>query len=86
MIPLRDVIPSRTTPYVTIGLVAVNALVFLYELTLGDTVDSFTLYYGLVPVTFSWVAVFTSMFLHGGYRGEHLGWAHRSSPLPRSPP
>ena len=41
-------------------------LVFLYELSLGRAVDAFTLYFGLVPAAFSWVTVFTSMFLHGG--------------------
>src|SRR6187455_791671 len=66
MIPLRDVIPSRTTPVVTISLIVVNVLVFLYELSLGEAVNEFTLYFGLVPAAFSWVAVFTSMFLHGG--------------------
>ena len=67
MIPLRDVIPSRTTPYVTIGLIAVNALVYLYEMTLGESsLEEFILYFGLVPAAFSWVAVLTSMFLHGG--------------------
>ena len=67
MIPLRDIIPSRTTPVVTISLIAVNVLVFIYELSLGRDVDAFTLYWGLVPAAFSWVAVFTSMFLHGGF-------------------
>jgi len=67
MIPLRDIIPSRTTPFVTICLIALNILVFLYELTLGRAVDAFTLYYGLIPAAFSWVNVFTSMFLHGGF-------------------
>jgi membrane associated rhomboid family serine protease len=66
MIPLRDIIPSRTTPVVTIALIAVNVLVFLYELALGRGVDAFTLYWGLVPAAFSWVTVLTSMFLHGG--------------------
>jgi membrane associated rhomboid family serine protease len=66
MIPLRDIIPSRTTPIVTIALIVANVLVFLYELTLGSAVNDFTLYFGLVPAAFSWVAVFTSMFLHGG--------------------
>jgi membrane associated rhomboid family serine protease len=66
MIPLRDIIPSRTTPVVTITLITLNVLVFLYELSLGRSVDAFTLYWGLVPAAFSWVAVFTSMFLHGG--------------------
>src|SRR4029079_10677276 len=67
VIPLRDVIPSRTTPYVTIGLIVVNVLVFLYEATLDDrSLEAFVLYYGLVPAAFSWVAVLTSMFVHGG--------------------
>src|SRR5258705_12168895 len=66
MIPLRDIIPSRTTPIVTISLIVANVLVFLYELTLGRAVNDFTLYFGLVPAAFSWVAVFTSMFVHGG--------------------
>src|SRR5258705_4380713 len=66
MIPLRDIIPSRTTPVVTIALIAVNVLVFLYELSLGRAVDAFTLYWVLEPAAFSWVTVLTSMFLHGG--------------------
>ena len=44
MIPLRDIIPSRTTPVVTIALITINVLVFLYELSLGRAVDAFTLY------------------------------------------
>jgi len=66
LIPLRDIIPSRTTPVVTIALIVINVLVFLFELSLGRAVDAFTLYWGLVPAAFSWVTVLTSMFLHGG--------------------
>ena len=65
MIPIRDVIPSRTTPFVTIALVAVNVLVFLYQLSLGDQFEAFVFNYGLIPAEFSWVHVFISMFLHG---------------------
>ena len=71
MIPLRDIIPSRTTPVVTIALIVINVLVFLYELALGRGVNAFTLYWGLVPAAFSWVTVLTSMFLHGGIM--HVG-------------
>lgn len=67
MIPLRDVIPSRTTPVVTVGLIVANAAVFLWQLLLGDTVDAFVFTFGLVPAQFSWATVFTSMFLHGGF-------------------
>ena len=43
MIPLRDVIPSRTTPYVTFLLIALNALVFLYQFTMGEAIEEFIL-------------------------------------------
>jgi len=66
MIPLRDVIPSRTTPYVTVTLILLNAIVFLYELSLGSSLNQFIFSYGLVPAEFSWLTVFSSMFLHGG--------------------
>ena len=67
MIPLRDVIPSRTTPYVTISLVAINVLVFLYQFSLGPDVNRFVLTFALIPAYFSWINVLTSMFLHGGF-------------------
>jgi membrane associated rhomboid family serine protease len=67
MIPLRDIIPSRTTPFVTIGVIVVNALVFLYQWSLDETgSEAFALFFGLIPAAFSWITVFTSMFLHGG--------------------
>jgi membrane associated rhomboid family serine protease len=68
MIPLRDVIPSRTTPFVTIGIIALNALVFLYEQSLPEPLyRRFVATHGLVPADFAWLNVLTSMFLHGGW-------------------
>ena len=50
MIPLRDVIPSRTTPGVTIAIIAINVAVYLFGLFLTDRGrDSFILAFGLVP-------------------------------------
>ena len=67
MIPLRDVIPSRTTPVVTVTLIALNTLVFVYQFLLGsDAGQAFIFTFGLVPAQFSWATVFSSMFLHGG--------------------
>lgn len=66
MIPLRDVIPSRTTPYVTVTLIVLNGLIFAYQFLLGPGVQEFIYVFGLVPAEFSWPTVFTSMFLHGG--------------------
>jgi membrane associated rhomboid family serine protease len=66
MIPLRDVIPSRTIPFVTIALIVINVAVFLFELSLGESLDQFVAAYALVPARFSLSTVITSMFLHGG--------------------
>ena len=35
LIPLRDENPTRSTPYINYALVAANALIFIYELTLS---------------------------------------------------
>jgi membrane associated rhomboid family serine protease len=67
MIPLRDVIPSRTRPGVTITLIVLNVLVFLLQSSLSDGAqEEFVYTFGLVPAYFSFVTVFTSMFVHGG--------------------
>jgi len=72
MIPLRDVIPSRTTPWITYLLIALNVLVFLFELSLDSKdVTEFIFAFGLVPAEFNWVNVITAMFVHGGW--IHLG-------------
>jgi membrane associated rhomboid family serine protease len=70
MIPLRDVIPSRTTPVVTMALIALNTLVFVYEQSLDEyPFRMFVATWGLVPAQFDVLSLFTSMFVHGG-------WAH----------
>src|SRR5712692_2886081 len=68
MIPLRDVIPSRTTPYITITIIALNALAWLFELSLPhDALNEFLTVYGVVPAYFSGLTLITSMFLHGSW-------------------
>jgi membrane associated rhomboid family serine protease len=68
MIPLRDSQPSYSKPVVTTLLVAVNVLVFLFQISLDPfTRNDFAFYYGLVPDRFHWINVLTSMFLHGGW-------------------
>ncbi len=67
MIPLRDVIPSRTKPGVTITLIVLNVLVFLFQSSLGERgQEAFVYAFGLVPAYFSFFTVFSSMFVHGG--------------------
>ena len=68
MIPLRDVIPSRSTPYITITIIVLNAVAFLFELSLDERqLTQFLYFYGVIPAAFSWPALITSMFLHGGW-------------------
>ena len=68
MIPLRDVIPSRSTPYITVTLIALNALAWFYELALpNDVLPVFLQAYGVVPAAFSLPTLISSMFLHGSW-------------------
>ena len=68
MIPLRDVIPSRTTPVVTIALIATNTIAWVAELAIPpERLPAYVSVFGVVPAAFRWPAVFTSMFLHGSW-------------------
>jgi membrane associated rhomboid family serine protease len=68
MFPVSDVIPSRTRPVATIGLIALNTLVFLYEIQL-DRRQLYELAHslGVVPADFYWPRALTSAFLHDGW-------------------
>jgi len=68
VIPLRDVIPSRTFPYITITIIVINALAWFYEVSLpSGQLREFLTVYGVVPAYFTPVTVITSMFLHGSW-------------------
>ncbi len=68
MIPLRDVIPSRTTPFLTVAIIAANAAAWFFELSLSrGQLNNFLQLYGVVPANFSVPTLFTSMFLHGSW-------------------
>ncbi|NOZ03655.1 MAG: rhomboid family intramembrane serine protease [FCB group bacterium] len=50
--PYRDDNPRILVPYVTYGIIAINTLVFLFQLGLDFTsVQEFTLNFGLIPAT-----------------------------------
>jgi membrane associated rhomboid family serine protease len=72
VIPLRDVIPSRTWPVVTVAIIVANLTVFWHQLGLPPEAHHALVYqYGLVPAAFDPIALVTSMFLHGGFL--HIG-------------
>ena len=53
----------------TLVLIAANALVFFYELSLGNgyRLNHFIAQYGIVPDRLNLASIFTSMFIHGGW-------------------
>lgn len=78
MLPLKDINPSRRKPYITLILITINSLIFLYELSLGKDVNTFFLRFGFIPYSFTlflrgyapypyFLNIFTSMFIHGGW-------------------
>jgi len=79
MIPLRDDNPRRTFPFVTYILVGVNVLAFLWELSLGQSLQDALFQIAFIPARFwlpgNWVpdvlTIIISMFLHGGLL--HIG-------------
>ncbi|MCI0371854.1 MAG: rhomboid family intramembrane serine protease [candidate division NC10 bacterium] len=84
MLPLRDNIPAQRFPAVTIGLIAANVAVFLYQYLLTpQSAQRMIFLYGLIPRELTSgvplvphpfpveVTLFTSMFVHGGF--FHVG-------------
>jgi membrane associated rhomboid family serine protease len=84
VLPLKDNVPTRTFPLVTVALIAANIAVWIWEWKTG--VNKEVLHYGYYPCTLShecltgvvppdrlpwYEGVFTSMFMHGGW--VHIG-------------
>ena len=79
MIPIRDDAPRYTTPWINYFLIALNTLVFVYELQLGPrSLNAFMFTFGVVPAhvtralyTGAFAAgvlpILTSMFMHAGW-------------------
>jgi rhomboid family protein len=85
VLPIKDNVPTRTFPVVTVGLIAVNVLVWIWEFT-GTSVDEDVFHYGYYPCSLDgpcvepaalvhhlpwYEGVFTSMFMHGSW--IHIG-------------
>jgi membrane associated rhomboid family serine protease len=79
--PLKDDIPSRRRPIVTVGLIATCILIFWWQVSLGARAGAYAVYsYGFIPAVLfgdaelpvdlavlpPFATLFTSMFLHGG--------------------
>ena len=84
MLPLKDNVPTRTFPIVTVALIVVNVIVWLWEWKSG--VDREVLHYGYYPCALEgpctaparafdhlpwYEGAFSSMFMHGSW--IHIG-------------
>jgi len=76
MFPFKDDNPTQTFPFVTIGIITINILAYLWEI-LSPTGERYIIYnYGAIPsgllslektqALHPAATVFSSMFLHGG--------------------
>ncbi len=81
MIPFKDDNPTRTFPILTIGIILLNTIVFLLQVTSPTDPRKVVYSYGAIPhllLTFKeiqpihpFLTIFTSMFMHGSLL--HLG-------------
>ncbi len=80
MIPLKDNLPTRHPPLITLLIIGLNAYVYLKEFLLGPWAGQrFVFYYGLIPCGLTGacqvvgrafspeMTLFTSMFVHAGF-------------------
>jgi len=83
MIPLKDDLPTRIFPLITIGFIILNIAAFFYQISLGQASERLVMAYGAIPYSMMHpfesnlaiptvaASIFTSMFLHGDIM--HLG-------------
>ena len=79
MLPLSDHIPRRTVPVVTMLIIIVNIVLFLWELQMGPDLQQTIMQIAFIPARF-WMPAYLfanletiviSMFLHSGFL--HIG-------------
>jgi membrane associated rhomboid family serine protease len=74
MIPLRDENPTQTFSFITVALIILNSVIFIYELSLGSFLDTVIRRFTIIPYDFvnhlnfsQLFSLISSMFLHGGF-------------------
>jgi len=78
MFPLWDDQPTKKFPLITVAIIVLNTMVYLYEASLGEKFTQFIYAMGLIPFEIThhtdllptgpsiiYLTIFTSMFMHG---------------------
>ncbi len=72
MFPIKDTIPHIGFPAMTWTLIAINGIIFIFEITIPpNSLEQLLFFFGLVPARHgftidNYLPFLTSMFLHGG--------------------
>ena len=78
MFPIWDDVPTKKFPLITIILIVINSIVYLYQMSLGERFNEFIYSMGLLPFEIThnidifppgpspiYLTIFFSMFMHG---------------------
>jgi len=78
MFPIWDDVPTKKFPLITVILIALNSIVYVYQVSLGETFTEFIHSMGLLPFEIThhidllpsgpspiYLTIFSSMFMHG---------------------
>ena len=78
MFPIYDDVPTKKFPLITIALIMMNSIVYLYQMSLGEGFTKFIYSMGLLPFEIThhidlfpsgpspiYLTIFSSMFMHG---------------------
>lgn len=66
MLPVQDALPSRTTPWITLALIAAAGVLALIRLAAPEDGQQMIVAYGAIPAHFTWTTLLSSAFLHYG--------------------
>jgi len=78
MFPIYDDVPTKQFPLITVALIVLNLIVYLYQISLGERFTEFIYSMGLLPFEIThridllpsgpspiYLTIFSSMFMHG---------------------
>src|SRR5665648_1246018 len=78
MFPIYDDVPTKKFPLITVVLIVLNSIVYLYQVSLGERFAEFIYSMGLLPFEIThhidllpsgpspiYLTIFASMFMHG---------------------
>jgi len=78
MFPIWDDVPTKKFPLITVVLIILNSIVYLYQASLGEKFTEFIYSMGLLPFEIThhidlfpsgpspiYLTIFSSMFMHG---------------------